>query len=193
MKAYFAQSVRAAVAAAAAMLAATGAYAFIWLGVYRAQRAVLVYRADGAEVREMRARASALSRSLDETARERAALAGAFVGSGDAVPFIEAIESLARESGVSVRFEEVAESGEGENGSGFTLVHFKLATEGAFRSLLSFVRLLETMPYAARISEVALEAPSGAPGATDAGQGAEAAPWRAGIILEVLRRAERLP
>lgn len=96
---------------------------------------------------------------LTSTADERAILKGRFVSTEDPTPFLELIESSARDTGVvlevkTLTVEEVGEKKDSKvDGKKVALT---LAVESGWKELYHFLTLLERLPYSVTISRTAL-------------------------------------
>jgi len=77
------------------------------------------------------------SRELRQLEPEIAAIRGSFANPADPLPFIEAIEELGRQRGVSVELTV----------SGGVSEEYRLSASGSFASVLSFLHAVELLPF----------------------------------------------
>ena len=96
-----------------------------------------------------------LERSLREIQNEKNLVEARFAQSSNVVPFLDSLESLAKESGARSEVVSVDIAKESEE------LLISLKTKGSFDATYKFIRLLETSPYYIKISSFDIERPRG--------------------------------
>ena len=94
---------------------------------------------------------------LSETESERKIIDSYFVNKEKIVDFIESIEGLGKQSGVAVHINSVGEDEGALNTLTLPLLHLSIEAEGDFRSVFTFLSLLENLPFKTVLPRVALE------------------------------------
>ncbi len=90
---------------------------------------------------------------LEETEREREELSKYFISSDDPTPFLELLESSARDAGVRLEVESLIPIDGGADG--LKKVQLSLVLEGTWRSVYHFTSLVERFPFATTITQSA--------------------------------------
>lgn len=93
---------------------------------------------------------------LDETRQGREELSRYFVPLEDPTPFLELIESSAKDAGVLLEVETLAEVESGEGEENTKKVKAVLLVEGRWQNVFHFLTLLERMPFAVTVTQTAL-------------------------------------
>lgn len=93
-------------------------------------------------LRRERSRRAVLERTREE-------LKTFFVNQEDPLPFIEAVEALARRSGVGIELALVTQGAERESA-----MTYSITASGSYQPLMRFLNAFEQLPYAARIAEL---------------------------------------
>ncbi len=100
---------------------------------------------------DLETKARALGDLVKQTASERQALDAYFVQKENSVKFIEQIEGLGKQAGLSLTVASVTVANNGKE------LRMNLGSNGSFDDTFYFVTLLETMPYKTRLEQVHLQ------------------------------------
>jgi hypothetical protein len=84
----------------------------------------------------------ALARTLKETEKDRRVLSEYFVSKTSAVTFIEQIENIGKNAGVSLKVSSVSDEAKGSGG-----VQLSFSANGPFPEMYRLIALIESMPY----------------------------------------------
>jgi len=115
---------------------------------------------------------------LEELGAEEAALDGRFLSSEGLVPFIELVEDVGRDAGVTVEVVSVGIQPESEAGASHEWLKVALKAEGSWAEVFHFVRMLETMPYAIKLDQAGISREQ-----TEKGP----ASWQGAIVLRAAK------
>lgn len=109
--------------------------------------------------RLMQDRYNNLLKILEDTKTEHEQLGGHLLTEGNTINFLSEIESLARDMGL--RFTTDSLDVEALPNPQFEAINLKLRADGDRETLVSFLNILESLPYFSRINELGLEAAGG--------------------------------
>lgn len=110
---------------------------------------------------------------LEETREKREAAESIFVGPEELILFIEDLEKIGRESGVSLDVESASPA------SGNSAPSFRLGLRGDFQNLFLYLLLLENLPYEINLDEASLEK-------TSSGENNKKSSWSALYTIRLL-------
>ena len=80
-----------------------------------------------------------------------------FLKKGDFLPFILALEKIARNSGNRYENKLANESSKSDKKSGWETADFQITLEGDFFGLLKFLTYMENMPYATEMTNLRIQ------------------------------------
>lgn len=157
-------------------LAAICLYGFLFWSVKEKNERVS-QAANDIELKEKQVEnAGALRLLAEDTALLREKVDSYIVGKDEAVSFIEMLESLGMERGVDVSVESV-EAADAVGDFPAQELRLALRAEGSWRNILSFLGLVELLPYETRVSRVSLSR----------GAETEVGAWNGSITVSVLK------
>lgn len=136
-------------------IAAIGCYGFLFMEIKGKNERIseLVNRIDSEASEENVLRS--IKTMVAETAPMREELLKFTVGKDDAVSFIELLETVGRDAGVSVDIDSVTPA-EIAGGGGVEALKLSLKITGAWAKVLTFLGLLEFLPYETKVEQVSV-------------------------------------
>lgn len=194
-----------------ALLAAIGAYVYIFLEVQSAGREAQSVEQKIEEEHERARRRDAVRTTLDDTALERTELEGRLLTENTLVSFFERLESLALEAGVSMEIGRISESieldlivPEGATGTEtkptrdpasdlLEWLEMDVNADGSWAQVYRFLAFVELLEYETKLSNIRLttvapqaQAPAADGEAVDAPM-QQSSPWSLSLTLRVLK------
>ncbi len=118
-----------------------------------------------------------LDQALKKNASDRILLEGHFIKSSDVVPFLDIIEKLARQVGVS------AEIGSINTKADNTELTVEMKASGKFEAIYKFLILLENSPYVLDFISMDMHK---LPSPVVSGKNVDSAAWEAGFKIQLL-------
>lgn len=193
-----------------ALLAAIGAYTYIFLEVQSAGREAQSVEQKIEEEHERARRRDAVRTTLSDTAAERAELEERLLTENTLVSFFERLESLALEAGVSMEIGRISESieldlvvPEGATGTEtkptrdpasdlLEWLEMDVNADGSWAQVYRFLTFVELLEYETRLSNIRLTTATPQAQAVAGGGAADApmqqsSPWSLSLTLRVLK------
>lgn len=159
--------------AALGVIAAFGAVVFVYVSIKRTDAFVVATEETIRSRIERENVLRGLARLADETASPRGELLTRVVSADDVASFIEEVERLGRQAGVSVEIGSV-DIADSATADSLQVMSLSARAEGSWDRAVRFVRAIETLPFGVSITDLSLD-----------GLEAEGT-WTASVSLEVL-------
>ncbi len=133
-----------------------GVYGGLWYEVYRGEEKVREGMAQQAKEAEEQRQFVALEKEYLDSEKDRQMLQNFVVGKEGATDFLELVESTGRAQGLNVEIKS-AQDKEMKESATFEQLVISLEVSGPYKSIVSFLPLIESLPYQTEIASVSLE------------------------------------
>lgn len=133
-----------------------GVYGGLWYEVYRGEEKVKEVMTQQAKEAEEQKQFIVLEKEYLDSEKDRQMLQNFVVGKEGTTDFLELVENTGRGQGLKVEIKS-AQNKELKESATFEQLVISLEVSGPYTSLVSFLPLIESLPYQAEIASVSLE------------------------------------
>lgn len=168
-----------------AVLVACGLWYGLFIVIKNSVTDISIFEAKADEASQYQDRNRALHILLKDIQPDLDKLSSRLVASEGAVPFIDTIETLARETGLAITTQSISQAQAPEGADTFERLQLVLSTDGSWSSTYKFLTLLETLPYKITLKSTSFTREDA--GTATVSTSTKAKNWKSSFIVDVLK------